>query len=245
MKKTFLYVIGAIVALALVAYLGLAFFLGSIVKAGVNRFGPKITGTNVELASAEISPLNGHGTLRGITVGNPPGWSNANAFYLGKVHVEMRPFSVFGDHIVIDEISIDQPEFLYETKIVSSNIGDLLKAVEAATGNKSAEATAKNGQPVKFEVKHFRMQGGKVMLGVGVAALPLPMPPIELHNLGTDEGGITSSQLAFAIMRSVTTGIVGTTIQAAGKIGGTMGAAAGDAAKKAGEGLKSLFERKK
>jgi len=239
--KKLLYVAGAVAALLLVAYVGLAFFLGSIVKAGVNNFGPKITGTKVELAGARISPLGGSGTLTGFAVGNPPGWSDANALAFGEVRVKVRPMSVFGDHIVIDEIFIDQPEFRYETKIVSSNIGDLLNAIQAATGSKEAEAKAKDGQPLKFEVKHFRLQNGKVRIGVGPAALPLPMPPIELKDLGTKEGGITSNQLAFAIMRSVTTSVIGATTQAAGKLGGTMGAAAGDAAKKAGEGLKKLF----
>lgn len=245
MKKKLLLTVGALVALLLVAYLCLAFFLGSIVKAGVNTIGPKITGTTMQLAGAEISPLSGHGTLSGLTIGNPSGWTNANAFQLGKVHVEMKPFSVFGDHIVIDEVEIDQPEILYETKVVSSNIGDLLKNIENATGSSSAEAKTKSGKPLKFEVKHFVMKNGKVTLGVGVAALPLPLPPIELHDLGTSEGGITSSQLAVAVMRSVTTSVISATTQAASKIGGTMGAAAGDAAKKAGDSLKKLFGGKK
>jgi len=35
---------------------------------------------------------------------------------------------------VINELVIEQPEFLYETKIVSSNIGDLLKNIEQSMG---------------------------------------------------------------------------------------------------------------
>lgn len=245
MKQKLLIVVGALLVLSLVAYVGLSFFLGSIVAAGVNRFGPALLGTKVVLSGAQISPFSGSGTLSGLVVSNPPGWSDANAISFAKVHVKMRPFSIFGDHIVIDEILIDQPEFLYETKIVKSNISDLLKSVESLSGDKQADATTKSGQPLKFEVRHFVLKNGKVSLGVGVGAIPLPMPPIELKDLGTKEGGITSSQLAFAVMRSMTTGVVSATTQAAAKIGGTMGAgaaaAAGDAAKKAGEGLKKLF----
>lgn len=239
--KKLLYIVGGIVAVLAIAYVALSFFLGSIVKAGVNNFAPKITGTKVELASATLSPLGGSGTLTGFAVGNPKGWSDNNAFYLGKVSIKVQPSSIFGDHVIIDEVFIDQPEFRYETKIVSSNIGDLLKNIEAATGSKDSQATTKEGKPMKFEVKHFRLQNGKVTVGVGAAALPLPMPPIDLENLGTKEGGITSGQLAFAIMRSVTTSVIQATTQAATKIGGTMGSAAGDSVKKAGEGLKKLF----
>lgn len=239
--KKLLTVLGVIAALLLIAYIGLSFFLGSIVKTGVNTFAPKITGTKVELAGATISPLGGGATLTGLAVGNPKGWSDNNLFYLGKVSVKLRPLSVLGDHIVIDEIFIDEPQVRYETKIVSSNVGDLLKAVEAATGSKDAQPTTKSGKPLKFEVKHFRMQNGKVAVGTGAAAIPLPLPPIDLTDLGTKEGGITPDQLAVAIMRSVSTSVVGATTKAAAKLGATMGAAAGDATKKATEGLKKLF----
>jgi hypothetical protein len=242
MKKKFLIIVGGLLALLLVVFIGLEFFLGSIVTAGVNSLGPKLTGTKVELAGAHISPLTGSGTLTGLTVGNPAGWSSGNAFSLGEVHISLRPLSLFGNHIVIDEIIIDQPEFLYETKFVSSNIGDLLKQIEEATGGKkSTEPAAKNGQPLKLEIRHFKLTRGKVTVGVGPTAVPLLMPPIELNDLGTKEGGITPGQLTVAVMTSVTGGIIDATRDAAGKIGSTMGAAAGDTAKKAGESIKKFF----
>ena len=243
MKKSFTYLGASVVVLALVLYVGLAYFLGSVVKAGVNRIAPLLTQTKVELAGANISPLSGSGTLTGLAVDNPAGWSPGRAFYLGRVHIVMKPFSIFGDHVIIEEIVIDQAEFAYETKIVSSNINDLLKNVEAAMGgNRQAAAPGTPpGGPTKFEVRHFRLTNGKVSLGVGVAALPLPMPPIELDDLGTREGGITANQLAFAIMKSVTSGVVGATTHAAGKIGTTAGAAAVEGIRKTGEGLRKLF----
>jgi len=244
--KKLLIVGGIIVGLGLVGVVVLTFFLGNIVTAGVNNFAPKLTQTKVVLASATIWPLSGRGTLRGLVVGNPKGWSDANLCSLGKIHVDVQPFSILGDHIVINEITIEAPEFNYETKLVASNVADLLKNIEQITGAKDApQATTKSGKPIKFEVKKFRLQNGWVRLGVGPAAMKLPMPPIALDNLGTAEGGITPDQLVFAVMRSVTTGIVSATTGAALKIGGTAGAAAAEGVKKTGEAIKGLFGGKK
>lgn len=247
MRKKFFYLGGTLLLLGLIAYVGLTFFLGSIVKAGVNNIAPRLTQTKVELAGAQISPLTGSGTLTGLFVGNPPGWNGDKAFYLGKIRVKLKPFSILGDHIIISEIIVDQPEFVYETKVIASNIGDLLKNIEAATGEKGGgpPATAKNGRPVRFEVRNFVLQNGKVTLGAGPAALILPMPPITLENLGTSEGGITPGQLSFAIIRSVTSSIVSATAQAAGQIGSTSGAAAVEGVKKTGAAVKNLFGGKK
>jgi len=247
MKKKFKISLGVIVVLCLVVYVGLSFFLGSVVKAGITTFVPKLTQTTIQLSSAHVSPFTGSGTLKGLAVGNPEGWSDRQALYLGKIHINVQPFSIFGEHIVIEEITIDQPEFVYETKVVSSNIKDLLKNIEAfTTGDEDREnPTTQSGRPIKFIVKKFRLTNGTVKLGAGPAAIPVPLPPISLDDLGVKENGITPDQLAGVVMRSVLGDIVGATGKAALKAGGTIGAGAantaGDAVKKTGEGIKKLF----
>ncbi len=245
MNKKLRLTLAIVLGLAAVVYIGLTFFLGSIVKAGVNRFGPQLTQTRVVLSGAHISPLTGSGNLSGLAVGNPKGWSDANAFYLGKIHLDVEPFSVLGDHIVINELIIDQPEFLYETKIISSNIKDLLKNIEQFTGSGGREPATKSGQPIKFVVKKFRLTNGTVRLGVGPAALPMPLPPLAMDNIGVAQGGISPDELAGAIMQDVLSGIVQASTQALMKAGSTSGASAAeavnDAARKTGDSLKKIF----
>ncbi len=247
MNKKILAIGGILVVLVAGSYVAVAFFMGSIVKAGVNKMGPRLTQSKVELASASLSPLTGVGTLSGLSVGNPAGWSEGRAFYLGSVHVEMEPRSVFGEPIVINELTIDRPEFNYETRFVSSNIKDLLNNIQAYTGK--GEPAGRDEKPKKFIVKKFRLTNGKATLGVGSTAVPVPLPAISLDNLGVAEGGITSGQLAGAIMQDVLGTIVAGTADALGKIGATAGAAgfekSGEAAKKAEEAIKKLFGGKK
>ncbi len=179
-------------------------------------------------------------TLTGIAVGNPQGWSQADAFRLGKVHLSMEPFSVFKDHIVINELVIEQPEFNYETKIVASNVGDLLKNIEASGSGKNQPATS-DGKPIKMVIKKLKLEGGKVRVGMGPTALALPMPPIEMTDIGVAEGGVTPAQVAYKIMANVTTNVVAATTGGMSQLGGTSGAAAAETVKQAGEAIKGLF----
>lgn len=242
MKKKLLKIGGAIVATALVIYLACALFLGSMVTSAVKRFGSQLTQTKVDLTYAQISPLSGVGTLRGLTVANTPGWSADNAFSLGKIHVEVVPSSIFGDTIVVKDLTIEDPKFDYETKFVSSNVGELLKNVQSATGSgRAAKATTSSGKPVKYQIKRLRVLGGTVTVGVGPAAMTLAMPPIDLADLGSTGGGVTSDQLALIVMRTLTTSVVETTTKSLLKDPGILGAAAGDSVKKAATALQGLL----
>jgi len=247
MKKILGYTLVLVLVLAVGLYITMQFFLGGIVKTAVNRVGPNITQTKVELQAANISPLSGEGTLTGLAVGNPNGWSQADAFRLAKVHVSLEPFSLMKDHIVINELVIEQPEFLYETRLVASNIGDLLKNIEKSMGGKEAQATTKEGKPIKLVVHKLMLKDGRVTLGLGGQAVTIPLPPIDMTEIGVKEGGITPAQLAFAIMKHVTPTIIAASMQALTTAGGTSGAAAVEGARQVGEALKGLFggEKKK
>ncbi|MFA6960489.1 MAG: hypothetical protein WC205_07050 [Opitutaceae bacterium] len=247
--KKLLIILGSLLALVVIGAIVASFFLGSIVTKGVNTFAPKITGTPVTLDSASISPLTGGGTLNGLFVGNPEGWKSDKAFSCAKIRVSVAPGSILSDHIVVKDVFIDGPVFVYETKIISSNIKDLLKNIEKNIGGSSDKPAdqpqTKDGKPLKFEVKSFRLQNAKVTIGVGPTALTIPMPPMVLKDLGTKEGGITPDQLATKVMTNILANITTAVADSAMQIGSASGAATTDAAvgaaKKAGEGLKKLF----
>ena len=240
MKKIIGYSVAVLLVLAIGLYVTMHFFLGGIVKSAVNRIGPRITQTKVELQAANISPLSGIGTLSGLSVGNPTGWSQTDAFRLGKVHINLEPFSLMKDHIVINELTIDEPEFFYETKVVASNIGDLLKNVEQAVGGKDTPKTA-GEKPVKLVVKKLTLKDGRVTIGAAGQVVTVPLPPIDMTDIGVKEGGVTPAQLGVAIMRHVTPTIIAASMQALTTGGGAAGAAAVEGAKQVGEAIKGLF----
>jgi hypothetical protein len=240
--KTLLYVVAGLVVVAVAGFLIFAFSLGSIVKGGVNKFGPQITQAKVELAGATISPFSGEGTLSDLFVGNPAGWQSDHAFALHQISISAEPRSLLGgDHIVINSIVIDQPDIIYETKITSSNLQDLQKNIEqsasaSSSGNTTTQPTTSSGQPVKIEIKSFRLQNAKITVqGLGNSAT-VTMPTIALENLGTKEGGLTPPQLAAAIMKEITA----QALQAAGRAATERGLM-----DKAGQGLQKLLGGKK
>ncbi len=239
-KKILLYIGGGILALLVAAYLVLIFGCGSIVRSRINAYCPRLTQTKVELNAAQVSPLSGTGTLLGLSVGNPKGWSDAEAFHLKSIHVDIVPSSVFSDHIVINEIVIDDPELLYETHLISSNIGDLIKNISKSTSKPASESAAvKNGRKVTFVIKKLRLEKGHVKLGVGPTAVTLDLPAVEFDNLGSGNG-VSAEELSLLIMRTIASDIVKGAAGGVGKGVGGIGTLAGLAIKGSLDVLQTL-----
>lgn len=234
MKKKLYITLGVVVGLLVAAYLVVIFFLGSLVTRAVNHYGPQITGTPVTLTAAHISPFSGKGTLDTLKVANPQGWSKGDAFTLKSIHISVVPKSLFSDHVIINDIDIENPEFLYETKIIASNIGDLVKNIQGQKSNPSAQAKTSSGEEKRFEIHHLIIRGGKLTVSVaGRAPIPLEMPTVEFHDLGNGQG-VTSTELAALIGETILKSILDSSTKLLGKTGGAAAGAAGDL-------LKSLF----
>src|SRR5436190_11097941 len=99
MKKV-LKIIIALFVLLIVAVICVFFFLGGIVKKGVEKVGPRVTKTPVTLDAAVLSLFSGSGELKGFVVANPEGFKSSNAVQVGSVAVQVVPRSVLSDKVI-------------------------------------------------------------------------------------------------------------------------------------------------
>lgn len=91
-----------IIALAGATYFSMQLFLDHAVEQGIETIGPHLTGTEIELREVDLTLLSGKGSVRGLVVGNPPGFQTDNAFELEEVRIDLAPLSVLSGTIVIE-----------------------------------------------------------------------------------------------------------------------------------------------
>lgn len=245
MKKVLL-ILGLLLGLIVIAAVVLSFSLGSIVRRGVVEFGPRLTQTDVDLESATLSPVSGTGTLTQLRVANPQGWSEGNAFSLGRIHVDLEPSTLLGDGpIVIEELVIEEPHFRYEQRLRGgSNIKDLLENIQQAVGEPAEQPIGtEQAPPRKFIIHKLRLLDGTVDVGVQVASASVPLPELAYDNLGVDEGGLTGGQIASHVLRDVLGRVV--TVATAKGILSLPGGATGETLQTLGQGLQQLLGGKK
>ncbi|MBI5386916.1 MAG: hypothetical protein HZA90_19765 [Verrucomicrobia bacterium] len=248
--KKLLRIFLVLVVIVVLAVVAVAYFMGSIIKTGVETFGPKVAKVETKLDSANISFLSGKGSLKGIFVGNPEGFKAPSAIKVGEVSVALKPASVFSDKIVIESVQIVGPE-ITAFGLGADNLRKILDNLQASTGGSGTQPTGTNktdqAAGKKLQVDDFLIKDGKVNVilpVVGTATVPLPT--IHLTGLGQDANGITGGELANRVMKAVLDGVLASAkdlTKSGGKLFQGVGKEAGGAAEKVTKGLGDLFKK--
>jgi len=203
MKSTKTVLLLVLLAVLVGGYLFLGDLLGRGAVAAVNKYGPSLTGTQVTLGSAHVSPLTGGGWMKKLFVGNPTGFKTAKAFSVGHVALKVKPLSLLGDVVDVEEVVIENPEFIYETKLISSNLGTILDNLEKSAGDGQAQPSSSAGTSKKIMLRHFVLQGAKVTVSAGGTSLTVPLARLELTDIGVAKGGVTPAEAAAEILPQV------------------------------------------
>ena len=257
MKKGLRILLGIVIVLVLLGVLAF-FFVGSIVKAGVEKVGPRVAGVPVHLDSAQLSILGGSGKLKGFVLGNPEGFKTPEAMRVGTIDLAVAPKSIFADKKVVRHIRVEAPELTYETDLKGSNLGKLLENVKGSASQDQA-ATNKNEQATKtkLQVDEFLITGAIVHVSVNAAMLggqsaSVTLPEIRLTNLGQGPDGITPAELSSKVLSAVLDATTKAVAENVGKVTEgvseatkALGTTASDQLKKAGSGVSDLLKKKK
>ena len=113
--------LGITLAVLLLLIAGAAYYLfsnlNSLIKAAIEKYGSAATQTEVSVDSVHLSLTSGTGSISGISIGNPAGFSSNQALTLGQAAVQVDTSSIAGNGpIVIDNVTIAQPHVTYEVK---------------------------------------------------------------------------------------------------------------------------------
>lgn len=263
-KKLVLIILAVVIIAVAVVLIRLGAIASSVVKNAINEYGPELTQTAVSVEEVSIKPYIGSATIEDLKVGNPSGYKAPNAFTLKKVHVSLSPTSLLDDTIVIHTIEIDEPFFVYESNLLSSNISSLMDTIKANTSktNKAAEKAAEKEEPgtdtgtqqKQFVINKLEVTNGTVQIGVLGQTSTVALPDIKLENFSPE--GITAAQASNEILNAILSKVIVAATDIAAKAAtDPTGAAkgitdtaldtAGDVGKEIGGAIDGLFGGKK
>jgi uncharacterized protein involved in outer membrane biogenesis len=236
-------VLVAVVAIVAAIVLGVFFLItniDNIVKRGIEKYGSEATGTKVSVTSVRIGLREGTGSISGISVGNPRGFTTARAFSLRDISIDLDTASVTEDPVVIDEIRVSAPKVIYEiNKSGQANINTIKDNVSGYAGG----GAPSEGEGKKILIRKLIIEDGEVEMTIAAKSgepISAKLGRIELNNVG-GKGGSTPGEIAAQVIRP----LANRAIQAAAQAGasGYLGQEADKLKEEAAEKLEGLGEQ--
>jgi len=191
-----------------VVFLGAVFWVDSFIASGVEGVGTELTGTQVTVEGASVSPLSGSGTISGFRVANPEGYEKGHAVVADEISVELEVSTLLSDPIVVEKVTVENPALNLARQGTEVNLRAILQNV-----NRAADESPSSGSTMVIE--HFLVKNGAIDVYVNVGrerSARKDLPRIELRDLGRDEGGLPARQ----IVQAVANRIVGVTLETGG-----------------------------
>jgi len=221
--KKLLIAVGILVLLVVIAVVVVASQAGSLIKDGVETYGPDITGTSVTLSGVDISLLSGNASINNLVVGNPKGFKSSEAFRVDEVSVKLDVGSLFSEQIRIEKILIDGAELTYEQVNKTSNIDALKRNVERNTGASSGSSDASEGgsSDVQLVIDDLYINGTKVNALVALLGKEeqksVTIPDIHLEDLGKGGSDGSVSAIVDEVVQLVTKAVTKAVVAELGK----------------------------
>lgn len=206
--KKFIYVgIALVVVLAVALFIGLS-NLGPIIKTAVNKYGPAMTKTELNVKDVSISLFSGEAKLKDFYLGNPTGFKSPQAMRVNAIYVNVDEKSVTRDPIVIDRVEVVGPDITFEKVRRTDNFQTILNNIKRSASNSSSSSSSKESTKdkagKKLVIKDFVITNGKVNMSVDMQtgssiSASATLPEIHLKNLGEKSGGATAEEIFYIV----------------------------------------------
>ena len=207
LKKLFI-AIGVLVLLLVGFTLYGIYEIDSLVKSGIEKYGSEAVKAQVSLGSVSMDLKKAQVTLKKLTVANPEGFKEKNAFYAGEVVIDLDEKHLNTSKIIVQKVSIAAPMVTYEYSSKGDNLGILqnnainyAKQVADSVGVDSVKSSEKS--KLKILIKDIYLSDVSLLLRdtrLFDSSIKLPLPNIHMTKVGNADDGSDPSEVAGQVM---------------------------------------------
>lgn len=215
--KVFVRFLVLIGVLGIIAVVFVSLSLNALVKGGIETMGPRILGVPVTLEDADVTLLSGtnmHAGLTGLVVNNPEGYETASAVSLPEIRIKVDWNSLLTDTVIVEEVLIVKPAITFEWSLEGSNLGAIHENVKRNTGSGYDDDDQEKGETPEetqefdksVHVKKVTVKDAIInvsFVGGQNEVTRLPLPDLELRDIGNPSGGTTFSQASAVIFEQI------------------------------------------
>lgn len=195
-----------------IASVYLHYHIDSIVKSALETYGSRILGVNVLVDDVAVSLSDQRISIKGLKIANPKEFKDEYFFKAAQIDLRLNLLSIFRDTINIDNLSIHEPNIVYEG-VDGNNLKALIKNLknnEEPKQNNTLNAgvlTTKELSAKKTKnllIHEVIVQHANVQLNIGkYMNHTVQLRNFSLQNIGIDEGGIKADKVTEQLIEKI------------------------------------------
>ena len=219
LRKRILTGIGIFAAVVVIVIVGAFLFLDSILKGAIEKGAPRIIGCKATVEKISVKPFSGRVLVRNLKIASPEGYVEPELFAIEEFRVKMDVGSVLkgGDKpIVINEVVITGSVISYEVVNGKPNFEKIMERFPKDDAPEKPKDNKKPGRKVIIDRVEFRDGTVNVRAGYTLGyGVPLPLPRLELNDIGRASGGVTAVQAVGNVLGNLTTSVTNLVLDSA------------------------------
>lgn len=201
--------------IALVIGIGL-YSIDKLARVGIEKGATFALGVPTTLADFKLGILAGTVGLQEFHVANPEGFTDDNFMKLSTGNLAVSLPTLRSERIVVPEFKLTSVNLNLERRMSGSNYQKIIDNLDRLKSPKSSEDKKPEGQS---EGKHFviskliiediEVKVNTIPLGGNLTTIPVKIPKIELHDIGSDtDNGVAMAELTGIIMKAILESVV-------------------------------------
>jgi uncharacterized protein involved in outer membrane biogenesis len=202
MGKRILLALIAVVVLAAAGAAWLVMTKGNeYVASAIERYGSAATGTSVRVGSVELALTQGRGDVKGLTIGNPQGYSSSYFLKVDDITLSIDLGSLGSRVPVVKEAVVDAAHLNAEQHGQTTNLTDIERQISGPAPSKTTPAAAAKDEG-RIIIDRFRLTHGRITLTSDLLKHPeeLELADVSIDGIGRASGGVTYEQAAEAVL---------------------------------------------
>lgn len=198
-----------VATLLIVAALVAWFMIDRIARTAVEQAGSAAVGVPVTLRSIAIRPLAGEVSLAGLSIANPPGYSDRPILLLDRGSVEVQIATLLEQQVRLSRLQLDGIDVRIEQRIGGSNLKDLISKMPSSPPADPSAPPGKRFMIEELAVRNVRVNAELLPVLGQATKVEFVIKEIKVADLDSDNAaGILLPQLTHQVVAAILAAVV-------------------------------------
>ncbi|MFU8815430.1 MAG: hypothetical protein ACNA7W_08785 [Pseudomonadales bacterium] len=209
MKALGWVVIAVVLVLAAVA-IYVVVYSGTLIERAIERQGSAYLGVSVEVAEVEVALRDGVAVIRGLVVGNPPGFTGPPAIRVDEIHMNLNIGQTSSELIVFEEMAVEGTAITALLRRQESNLQQIMDHLNREISARERAEPIRVAPEVKLIIDRFALRDATATVRSDLfGEASVTVPPIHLDDIGRARNGATVGQVLRQVLEPLFRAVLG------------------------------------